>query len=82
MAGARFLLGPAITCAGHDRLLGPGCIGSSITYGQDAIPLGEAKLDPHAIHTRARARIRAGDAARRWHDTLLTFNGASPKGQD
>ena len=40
-----------------------------------AIPLDPARLDPAALHTRARARIRAGAAARRWHETLLTLNG-------
>lgn len=43
----------------------------------NAIPLDPAKLDPAALHTRALARIRAGDAAKRWHKTLLTLNGAS-----
>lgn len=40
-----------------------------------AIPLDPARLDPHALHNSARARIRAGDAAREWHDTLLNLNG-------
>ncbi len=42
-----------------------------------AIPLDETKLDPHALQSRALARIRSGAAARRWHDTLLTLNGAN-----
>ena len=42
----------------------------------NAIPLDPAKLDPTALNTRAIARIRAGDAARRWHDTLTSLNGA------
>lgn len=40
-----------------------------------AIPLDPAQLDPGALHSRARARIRAGGAARRWHETLLTLHG-------
>ena len=35
-----------------------------------AIPLDQAKLTPDALHARAVARIRAGDAARRWHEQL------------
>ncbi|MEM9500493.1 MAG: alpha/beta fold hydrolase [Pseudomonadota bacterium] len=42
----------------------------------NAIPLDEAALEPAALHTRALARIRAGDSARRWHETLLNRNGA------
>ena len=38
-----------------------------------AIPLDPARLEPAALHQRARARIRAGDAARHWHDTLATM---------
>ncbi len=34
------------------------------------------RLDPAALHARARARIRAGEAARRWHETLVTLKGA------
>lgn len=41
-----------------------------------AIPLDQSALDPAALHHRARARIRAGDAARRWHETLIAINGA------
>ena len=41
-----------------------------------AIPLDPARLEPAALHKRALARIRAGDAARRWHEILLTLNGA------
>jgi pimeloyl-ACP methyl ester carboxylesterase len=40
-----------------------------------AIPLRPEALDPVALQLRARARIVAGDAARRWHDTLTTING-------
>ncbi|WP_249171771.1 alpha/beta fold hydrolase [Erythrobacter sp. JK5] len=42
----------------------------------NAIPLDPARLDPAALHARALARIRAGDAARRWHETLLNLDGA------
>ncbi|MEE4153450.1 MAG: alpha/beta fold hydrolase [Erythrobacter sp.] len=42
----------------------------------DAIPLIPERLDPAALHARARARIRAGEAARRWHQTLVTLKGA------
>jgi len=42
-----------------------------------AIPLDEAKLEPHALQCRALARIRSGSAARRWHETLLSLNGAA-----
>lgn len=41
----------------------------------NAVPLDAAMLDPHALQRRARARIIAGDAARRWHDTLSTIKG-------
>ena len=41
-----------------------------------AIPLDPAKLAPAALHARALARIGAGDAAKRWHETLLTLDGA------
>lgn len=41
-----------------------------------AKPLDQAKLTPAALHAKALARIRAGDAAKRWHETLLTLNGA------
>jgi pimeloyl-ACP methyl ester carboxylesterase len=40
----------------------------------NAIPLDPARLDPHALHARALARIRAGDASRQWHQTLLSRN--------
>ena len=39
------------------------------------IPLDTAALDPQALQRRARARIVAGDAARRWHDTLASLTG-------
>ncbi len=42
---------------------------------EHAIPLEPALLDPYALHTRARARIRAGDAAQRWHEFLLNRKG-------
>ncbi|WP_296719981.1 alpha/beta fold hydrolase [Erythrobacter sp.] len=40
-----------------------------------AIPLDPAALDPSALQRRARARIVAGDAARRWHDILTAQKG-------
>lgn len=40
----------------------------------NAVPLDPARLDPEALHNRALARIRAGDAARRWHEELTTLN--------
>lgn len=40
-----------------------------------AVPLQSDALDPHALQRRARARIIAGDAARRWHDTLSIIKG-------
>ena len=40
-----------------------------------AVPLEPAALDPEALQRRARARIVAGGAARRWHDTLSTIKG-------
>lgn len=43
--------------------------------GAHAVPLVQDALDPQALHRRARARIIAGDGARRWHDTLTTING-------
>ncbi len=42
----------------------------------NAIPLDPARLEPAALHTKALARIRAGDAARRWHHILMALNGA------
>lgn len=42
-----------------------------------AIPLDPARLKPAALQTRALARIRAGHAARRWHETLQSIHGAS-----
>jgi pimeloyl-ACP methyl ester carboxylesterase len=42
----------------------------------NAIPLDPSRLYPQTLHARALARIRAGDAARRWHETLITLNGA------
>ncbi|MHA7819836.1 MAG: alpha/beta hydrolase [Erythrobacter sp.] len=41
----------------------------------NAVSLDAARLDPHMLHARARARIRAGAAARTWHDALATLNG-------
>lgn len=41
----------------------------------NAIPLDPSMLDPQQLHIRARARIRAGDAARAWHETLITLHG-------
>ncbi|MFN4020757.1 MAG: alpha/beta fold hydrolase [Erythrobacter sp.] len=38
-----------------------------------AIPLAPAALDPLALQHRTRARIIAGSAARRWHDTLTSI---------
>ncbi|ODS94562.1 MAG: alpha/beta hydrolase [Erythrobacter sp. SCN 62-14] len=43
----------------------------------NAIPLAQGALDPAAIATRARARLRAGSAARVWHDILATRKGHS-----
>lgn len=40
-----------------------------------AIPLAEGALEPHAIARRARARLRAGSAARAWHDILASNPG-------
>ena len=42
----------------------------------NAIPIDPAALDPHALHARALGRIRAGDAAKRWHETLISLDGA------
>jgi pimeloyl-ACP methyl ester carboxylesterase len=42
-----------------------------------AIALNPAALEPDALHARAKARIRAGSAARRWHDFLLQRTGES-----
>ncbi len=42
----------------------------------NATMLDSAGLEPQALHARALARIRAGDAARRWHQTLTDNNGA------
>ena len=44
---------------------------------ENAIPLAQGALDPAAIATRARARLRAGSAARVWHDILATRKGHS-----
>ncbi len=41
----------------------------------NAIALDPARLEPAVLHARARARIRAGDAARRWHEFLLNRTG-------
>lgn len=38
-----------------------------------AIPLDPKRLEPEALNARALARIRAGAAARRWHETLLAM---------
>lgn len=35
-----------------------------------ARPIEQAALEPEALHRRARARLRAGGAARRWHEVL------------
>ena len=42
-----------------------------------AIPLAEGALAPHAIAARARARLRAGSAARAWHDILASNPGGT-----
>jgi haloalkane dehalogenase len=42
-----------------------------------AIPLADGALNPETIASRARARLRAGSAARRWHDILQTQQGAT-----
>lgn len=44
-----------------------------------AIPLRSEMLDPAVLHTRARARIRAGDAAKRWHETLTQIAQGAPR---
>ena len=36
----------------------------------NGIPVATETLTAEAVHQRARARIRAGDAARRWHEVL------------
>ena len=41
-----------------------------------AIPLTQGALDPTAIASRARARLRAGSAARAWHESLTSLQGA------
>ena len=40
-----------------------------------AIPLDPAALSPATIALRARARLRAGASARRWHETLVQLQG-------
>jgi len=40
-----------------------------------AIPLAPGRIATEAVHARALARIRAGAAARRWHDTLAEIEG-------
>jgi hypothetical protein len=40
-----------------------------------ALPVNAALLEPATIAFRARALLRAGPAARRWHDTLVTLEG-------
>ena len=40
-----------------------------------AIPLASEALEAHTLQRRARARIVAGDAARRWHDTIASLMG-------
>lgn len=42
-----------------------------------AIPVEPAALEPNAIARRARARLRAGDAARPFHHYLASLKGAS-----
>lgn len=42
----------------------------------NAIVLDAARLEPATLHARALARIRAGTAARHWHDTLASLDGA------
>lgn len=39
-----------------------------------AVSVVPADLEPEAIASRARAKLRAGDAARRWHDILTEGN--------
>jgi hypothetical protein len=41
-----------------------------------AVPVDPSALEPQSIALRARARLRAGAAARRWHDTLVRIQGA------
>lgn len=43
--------------------------------GAYAIPLVSEALDLQTLQCRARARVIACDAARRWHDTLSTIKG-------
>lgn len=38
-----------------------------------AIPIDPAAITPEAIAVRTRARLRAGSAARQWHETLVTM---------
>ncbi|WP_298308610.1 alpha/beta hydrolase [uncultured Erythrobacter sp.] len=40
------------------------------------IPIDSAKLAPHSLQSRTNARLRAGSNARRWHEFLLSRNGA------
>jgi len=40
-----------------------------------ATPITPEAIATDAVHTRALARIRAGSAARRWHDTLAQIQG-------
>lgn len=40
-----------------------------------AIPIDPVALEPAAVALRARARLRAGDNARRWHDILAARQG-------
>lgn len=40
-----------------------------------AVPLSPEAIATPAVHARALARVRAGDAARRWHDTLAQIQG-------
>ncbi|MFN3989504.1 MAG: alpha/beta fold hydrolase [Erythrobacter sp.] len=44
-----------------------------------AIPLTPDALDPEAIASRARARLRAGAAARQWHDSLQRRTGGTAR---
>lgn len=49
------------------------------TSAATARPLAEGALDPAAIATRARARLRAGSAARHWHDILQRRTGGTAR---
>lgn len=50
-------------------------------YASDAahaMPIDPASLDPQAIARRARALLRAGSQALRWHDILAQRHGGTP----